>query len=111
LTRWLLIICALCTSLNVFGALYLGSQRVGNAPSRDEPLSRPNQFIGLNLVDRNKPGVKPPGPIATYPLLLAQVSPTQPRRVLPYANRRSMTEFGTVQTNDRFFAVNYSVRC
>lgn len=77
---------------------------------RSSPLPRPNQFIGLEKVNRSLPGYVPPAPIVNMPSILTQVNSEQPHYVYPQDPRRWFSVFGTATPDDKNFLVNRSVR-
>jgi hypothetical protein len=101
----------MCTILNTLGALYIGSLHLGifSSFTADLPLSRPNQFIGLDRVNRSVAGALPPPSFVNYPVMFAQVNTAHPRSIMPYGLRSFPSEYGTIVTDDRFFSVNSTV--
>jgi hypothetical protein len=72
------------------------------------PLPRPNQYIGLDTVNRTEHPFTAK-PMANYAPLLTQVSPTDPARVFPVDSRRWFSRIGTLSPDDRHFYVEDGV--
>ncbi|EKM49611.1 uncharacterized protein PHACADRAFT_265159, partial [Phanerochaete carnosa HHB-10118-sp] len=74
---------------------------------RTTRLPRPNQYIGLERVNRKFLNATPPDPIVTFPLVLTQVTSSQPQYVFPVdTRRRFIPGEGTVSVDDKPFVVN-----
>jgi hypothetical protein len=110
-SSWIITICALCTILNAIGVcLFLARPSVFASGNSQAPLKRPNQFLGIERFYRAYPTLRPDKPLITFPSLLAQINIEAPRRVLPISHRSYPSTFGTVYTDQAFFAVNSTVR-
>lgn len=106
---WAVLISILCTTLNL--GLYFSSPQSSSPTSQATRLPRPNQYIGLDRVNRKFLNATPPAPINTFPLVLTQVSSDRPRYVYPVDRHRQFTPaIGTVSSDDKPFVVNSTTR-
>lgn len=102
------IVCVLCTIINV--ALLTRGQLFSvlpqSSPGRQTTsLARPNQYIGLETVNRTRfPFIAKP--IVNFAPLLTQVSNAEPDLVYPVDIHRWLSPFGTVSPDDRHFYVD-----
>jgi hypothetical protein len=107
-TTGLVALCLLCTMTNVLAFMSLGPPpRPAGASST--PLPRPNQFIGLEHVNRTRPGVRPAFPLWTRPRSLSQVNLDQPAEQMPYLTRWFFSPHGAISTNQAYLSINRSV--
>ncbi|EIW76345.1 hypothetical protein CONPUDRAFT_76705 [Coniophora puteana RWD-64-598 SS2] len=72
-------------------------------------LPRPNQFVGLDKVDRNRSGFVTPPPFMNRVSVLTQVSSEHPDYVYPDGQRQWYSFRGTVSPSDKPFLVNQTV--
>jgi hypothetical protein len=107
-TTGLVALCLLCTMTNVLAFMSLGPppRPVGASPT---PLPRPNQFIGLEKVNRTRPGVRPASPLWTRPRSLSQVNLDQPTEHMPHLTRWFFSSYGAISTNQACLSINRSV--
>lgn len=74
------------------------------------PLPRPNQYIGLDSINRTALNATSPSPIVTYSALLAQFSLAEPAYVYPVMGHDYFErDFGTISPDDKYFAVDQRV--
>jgi len=103
---WAVFASLLCTTLNL--ALFFSTPQSSSAPALQATrLPRPNQYIGLERVNRKFLNATPPDPIVTFPLVLTQVTSRRPQYVFPVDTHRQFTPgVGTVSSDDKPFVVN-----
>lgn len=87
----------------LYSRLYRTTPRV----DRNSRLPRPNQYIGLELLNSSQlSGISTLGPIINHAPIMTQVSTEAPKYVFPDDTHRLFTLFGTVSSEDRRFLVN-----
>lgn len=103
------LLCLALTTVNVY--LLHGLERQQATPDYryDGSLPRPNQFIGLETVDRTRPDYQRPKPFYTPPMVMTQVDRTKEDFVFPDDTRRWLSVIGTVSPDDKHFQVTTSV--
>lgn len=104
--------CVLLTCLNTYFIHVLTSSKITpSSPDyfNGQTLPRPNQFIGLENIDRNRSDFEKPKPFANWASILTQVNVKQPDYVYPDDTRRRFSHVGTISPDDKQFLVNDSV--
>lgn len=108
LERWALLVAILCAAINI--GLFLTSPHSTPSPNFSR-LPRPNQYIGLERVNRKALNASSPGPIITFGQVQTQVSMARQKYVFPVDPRRQYFRgMGTVSLDDKQFIVNDTVR-
>lgn len=114
------VILSICVATTLANAYYLytllshpsvqSADIYGSYPlASGQSLPRPNQFIGLESVNRSKPGFVPPKPIVNMPRVLTQVDSVRPEFVYTQDPRRWLSFAGAVTPDDKNFLVNRTV--
>ena len=98
ITPWALAVCILCTIVNVLTYKYTGQEEPITQKALGR-LKRPNQFMGLELLDRPSPPV--PQEFTTYPLLLQLINKADPRHVYSDDPKRFESWNDTVPPEDK----------
>lgn len=100
--------CVACTltSLLLAGFALPVAKQTSNIPSGDANLPRPNQYIGLDLVDYSTSDFEP---IVNFPPILTQVDSAHADFVFPDDSRRWLSWIGVVSPDDRHFLINSTV--
>ncbi|EPQ55669.1 hypothetical protein GLOTRDRAFT_115949 [Gloeophyllum trabeum ATCC 11539] len=99
---WLVVACALCTVANIAATginmrLHAVEPKFGT-PHTLKTIRRPNQFIGLDKVERGQVTYTP---FANYPALLTQVDASNPNYVYSDDPLRWKTSRGSISPDDR----------
>lgn len=106
-----IIICILCSSVNLF-ALYKVSEQDTYSLTRDDipNLRRPSQFIGLEKVKSLKPAPIIPRHLVNYPMVLAPTDHREPGKVFPQDPKAFKAVQGMASAEERRFLVSRTVR-
>ncbi|GJE91773.1 hypothetical protein PsYK624_079240 [Phanerochaete sordida] len=106
---WAVLVSLLCTVLNVT-LFFSDPSSPSVSTSKSIRLPRPNQYIGLERVNRKYLNATPPDPIVTFGLVLTQVSSMRPQYVFPVDTHRTfLPTVGTVSADDKPFVVNSTI--
>jgi hypothetical protein len=108
LPLWAFLGCFICTIVNLFivrTSLQAASVQLA-VPQRTASLPRPNQYIGLETVNRTGAGFAAPKPLVNHPPILTQVSSVNKNFVFPDEPHRWFSWVGTVSPDDRHFLVS-----
>ncbi|KAF8507287.1 hypothetical protein BU17DRAFT_22552, partial [Hysterangium stoloniferum] len=114
---WIFLACIGCTFLNLY---LVRSSFPSTSTSNSKPptydvleglhrtgqLPRPNQYIGLDRVNRTQYNSPAPPPLINYPPILTQVSSEKADFVFPDDTHRWLSWWGSVAPDDRHFVVN-----
>lgn len=111
LYRWAIFVSVLCTLSNLAVFAYVTWGRSGTTIGYDTTrLPRPNQYIGLEKVNRKALNATLPKTIANFAPVLTQISKQLPTYIYPTDTRRYFVpNVGTVSPDDRHFFVDEHV--
>lgn len=111
INSWATTLVILCSLLNIWIYWYAPTRAGAPAQRLGTPLPRPNQYIGLDRINRAHRNFTIPEPIVTFSPILFQVRANDPERTATHYNTTYyVQEVGTITTADKRFLVNDVVR-
>ncbi|GJE95610.1 hypothetical protein PsYK624_117960 [Phanerochaete sordida] len=103
---WAILVAVFCAILNVVLVTWSPSEQADLYASTVR-LPRPNQYIGLERVNRKAVNATLPDPIATVNLVITQLAPDSSYLVWPMdTHQKFIPKVGNVSVDDRHFVVN-----
>lgn len=116
LGSWAMAVCVLCTVINLGTTFWsppaypAAAQKPLSAytPNDVRLLRRPNQYVGLEKVQRPTP--PEPRNFTNYPLVILPIDSANPKKVFDHDPKRHSSQVGTITPEERRVVVTDTVR-